>query len=139
MHDEHNNEHETRTQTPEPDETAALRLENQRLKDDIRVREARESLAAALSDSHSPQLLFEAARPLLQFDDDNRLANLHAIVGELRRRYPEQFRAAGRQSIGAEAPTAAPMLDRETLARMRPAEIAKLDWGTVREVLAGRA
>jgi hypothetical protein len=60
-----------------------------------------------------------------------------ALLGKLKASFPEQFGTPPPASIDAGAglrPT--PQLTREALAKMKPAEIAALDWNDVRRVLA---
>ena len=124
------------------DETEALRAENESLKATIRLRDAQEALTASLAaaGARAPELLFAAVKDSVQFGEDGSPQNAEALVAELKRRFPEQFGAFSPQpSIdgGAGSGGAAPSLTKEALARMTPAEIARLDWGAVRQVLAG--
>ena len=76
-----------------------LKAENEALRAEIRVADAREKITRSLSEAgaRSPVLLFDAAVGDLQFDDDGGLVNAAAIVKELARKFPEQF--------GADIPT----------------------------------
>ena len=123
------------------DEIVALRAENEALRSAARVREARDRMTASLAaaGARSPELLFEAAKDLIQFGEDGSPQNAEALVADLKRRFPEQFGAFSPQpSIdgGAGAGGTAPALTKEALARMTPAEIARLDWAAVRQALA---
>lgn len=126
----------------EADALAALRAENNELNAVIRMREARDKITASLKTARarSPELMFDAAKESLQFGDDGALENADAIVADLKRKFPEQF--------GSERVSAPPIdggagtgrqhdiLTKEALAKMKPAEIARLDWDEVRQVLS---
>lgn len=123
------------------DETELTRLrdENTELRQTARFAAAREVLNDALrsSGASSPALLFETARGDLQFADDGTLTNAAAITASLKARYPEQFGSGRPLPIdGGAGRTELPALTKESLAKMSPDEIARLDWATVREVLA---
>jgi hypothetical protein len=113
--------------------------ENTRLKSIIRDTAAHRQITDELqrAGAKSPELLFAAVKSDLQFADDNSVVNAAAIVDHLRRSYPAQFGADRPISIDAGAGmTSRQSLSKESLAKMSPAEIAKLDWDSVREVLA---
>ena len=117
-----------------------LQSENAQLKDAARLGAASELIQTALTaeGARSPGLLFESARGDLQFDADGTLVNAAAIVERLKTKFPEQFgydRPAASIDGGA-GRIAAPALTKDALARMSPAEIARLDWADVRQVLA---
>jgi hypothetical protein len=62
------------------------------------------------------------------------------MVAELKRRFPEQF-GVGQQTAppidgGAGSGIPARVLTKEALASMKPAEIARLDWDEVCQVLS---
>lgn len=135
-------------ETPEipPDESATaetlrqLQTENAELKDAARLGAARELIQTSLTaaGARSPGLLFKAARGDLQYDADGTVLNAAAIVERLKTKFPEQFgyeRPAASIDGGA-GRIAAPALTKDALARMSPAEIARLDWADVRQVLA---
>jgi len=84
-----------------------------------------------------PELLLELASGLEQIDEKGELDNAAAIVRELKRHYPNAFRAERAAAVGIDggAGAAADPLTREMLAKMKPADIAKLDWQAVRHVL----
>ena len=117
-----------------------LQAENAELKAAMHMSEARAVVMAALTKAgaRSPDLLFDAVKGDLQFTDDGRLENKSAILERMKAKFPEQF--------GYEKPTASIdggaghgggiTLTREALTKMRPAEIAALDWADVRRVLA---
>lgn len=120
---------------------APLREENERLRDLLKLRDAREHLVGELqkAGARSPGLLFAHAVDSLQFDDEGRVANSAATVEKLRRAFPEQFgrEAAPPIDAGAGGGGQTPVyLTKESLAKMKPAEIARLDWAEVRRVLA---
>jgi|GEM_PF-1915695 len=118
-----------------------LRKENEQLKTTIRIGEAHRQITGELekAGARSPGLLFDAVKGDLQFGDDGALDNAAALVGRLKITFPEQFgfdRPTASIDAGA-GQAAVPRLTRETLARMKTAEIAALDWNDVRRVLAG--
>ncbi len=117
-----------------------LRQENEQLKATIRNGAAHRQITGELGriGARSPELLFDAIKADLQFTDDGSVANAAAIVERLRRTFPEQFGADQRPaSIDAGAGLASvPRLSKESLAKMKPAEIAKLDWEDVKRTLA---
>ena len=123
------------------DEIAALRAENETLRSAARLRDAHDRMTASLAaaGARSPELLFEAAKDSIQFGEDGSPQNAEALIADLKRRYPEQFGGLARQpSIdgGAGSAGSMPALSKAALSRMTPAEIARLDWSAVREVLA---
>lgn len=127
---------------PDP-EAERLRAENAELKAAIRLRNGKERISDLLSSANarSPDLLFAAIRDDLQFDDDGELLNAGALVAELKKRHPEQFgpaRAAGSIDAGVGSRRAADHISPESLARMTPSQIQKLDWAEVRRVLSER-
>jgi hypothetical protein len=132
------------TDPPEPDPIDVLRAENEELKASIRMRDAREEITASLrsAGARSPELMFDAAKGSIQFGEDGGVENAAALVGELRRKFPEQFgtHVFRHPSVDGGAGThASPnILTKEALAKMKPNEIAKLDWAEVRQVLSER-
>ena len=121
------------------DASRDLQAENAALREQIRLSEARQRLTAdlAAAGARSPALLFESAKSKLQFADDGEMTNAAAIVEMLRTQYPEQFRSSKAASIDGGAGRSVPApLTREALRKMKPAEIAKLDWAVVRRVLS---
>lgn len=125
---------------PDP-EAERLRAENIELKTEIRMRDARERIGELLraAEAHSPELLFASVKDDLQFSDDGDLQNASALVDRLKKRFPEQFGARRpAPSIDGGAGTGrTPLLSAESLARMTPAQIQKLDWAEVRRALSG--
>ena len=120
-----------------------LKAENEELKTSIRLRDARDAITKELTaaGARSPELLFQTAKEDLQFDDEGKPANTAAIVRQMQIRFPEQFgveQAAGSVDGGAGASVRGHTLTKESLAKMKPAEIAKLDWAEVRQVLSER-
>lgn len=117
-----------------------LQAENAELKAAMHLSDARAVVMAALAKAgaRSPELLFDAVKGDLQFADDGKLENKSAILERMKTRFPEQF--------GYEKPTASIdggagngggiTLTREALTKMKPAEVAALDWADVRRVLA---
>lgn len=116
-----------------------LREENARLKGEMRLGTAHRLITEDLkmAGARSPELMFSAVKAELQFGDDGTLLNAAALVNRLRTAFPEQFGSQPTISIDAGAGRqAAPRLTREALARMKPAEVASLDWDLVKDVLA---
>lgn len=112
-----------------------LVAENEQLKAELRMRTAVYDIQTKLTHAgaRSPGLLTDRAKESFQFSDEGELANAVAIIGHLKRTYPEQFAPA---SIDASAGrTLRPTLTKEALARMTPAEIQRLDWAEVRSAL----
>jgi hypothetical protein len=122
-------------QIPDP-EIGELRAENERLKEDIRMRTAVYEIETALgkAGARSPKLLVEAAKESLQFGEDGSVANAGAVVDHLRRQFPEQFGAGSIDGGAGRNP--GPTLTKDALSRMTPAEIQRLDWAEVRSVLS---
>lgn len=121
-------------------EVETLRMENEQLRSEIRAAKARAALAAELTvaGARSPELLIAAAEKEIQFDDENQPVNIAAVIAKLTQHYPEQFGPDKPLSIdaGAGRSNQNNFLTRETLAKMKPQEIARLDWDDVRSVLA---
>ena len=119
-----------------------LESENEALKSLIRIRDARDEITQRLSASgaRSPALLFAYAVDTLQFNEEGSLQNAEAVIASLEKNFPEQFGVDNPPSINGGAGTAVEVkpLSKETLARMSPAEIAKLDWNEVRAALASK-
>ena len=114
----------------------ALAAENEALKSEIRMRAAAYEIETQLAraGARSPKLLSEQAKAGFQFDEEGRLVNSAAMIENLRRTYPEQFATP---SIDAGAGrSSGPVLTKEALSRMTPAEIQRLDWAEVRAILA---
>ena len=127
------------TFVPQPPDVTQLQTENAELRAAVRLADARASLTTELgkSGARSPELLFEAVKQDVQFDAEGRPINVAGLVDRLRRQYPEQFGMQFASSIDAGAgQTPGPRLTREALARMKPSEIAELDWADVRRVLS---
>lgn len=126
-------------ETPDGVTLTELHTENAQLKAAIRLRDAQASVTAELgkSGARSPELLWDALRHELEFDDDGKPVNSAELIAGLRAKFPEQFGTRVPGSIdGGAGQTAAPQLTRAALAKMKPAEIAQLDWADVKRVLA---
>ena len=74
-------------------EGVTLARENEQLKAALRVEQAHRQITGELAaeGASSPELLFDAIKGELQFDDDGKIANAAAIVGKLKASFPEQF------------------------------------------------
>jgi hypothetical protein len=72
---------------------ANLQAENDSLRHELRLRNARDKLTRTLAaeNARSPELLFEAASSRLSFDDTGNLQNLSEIIADIKSRFPEQF------------------------------------------------
>lgn len=121
-------------------EVETLRTENEQLKNEIRAGKARAALAAELTvvGARSPELLIAAAEKEIQFDEENNPVNIAAVISKLTQNYPAQFGSENPASIdaGAGRSNQNNLLTREALSKMKPQEIARLDWNDVRQVLA---
>ena len=138
-----------------------LRTENDRLRSELRLINARNELTRLLTSEHarSPELLFQASRERLTFDDNGKLTGTDALVADLKHRFPEQFvtdrsedtpvlmSAEHEQSFvgnarvpsinsGAGRSNSRSPLTKDQLARMKPREITRLDWNEVKHVLS---
>jgi hypothetical protein len=134
---------EQETVTPPTPESSTeldeLRRENEELKHNARLRTAREQMTTELKSAgaRSPGLMFDSVTADVQYDDAGEPVNIAALVGNLKTKFPEQFGNTPSGSIDAGAGSGARpnFLTPERLARMKPTEIAKLDWADVRSVL----
>jgi len=121
-------------------EAQQLRAENETLRQVLRMRDARAALTDELktAGARSPQLLFDSVQAEIQFDADGVPLNVAAIAANLKQKFPEQFGPDSPMSIdaGAGRNDQNNFLTRDALAKMKPAEIARLDWNEVRQVLA---
>ncbi len=121
-------------------EVETLRTENEELRREIRSGKARAALTAELtvSGARSPELLIAAAEKEIQFDENGEPINIAAVIGKLTQHYPEQFGPDRPASIDAGAGRANQnnFLTRDALSKMKPEEIARLDWNEVRSVLS---
>jgi hypothetical protein len=106
----------------------------------IRLRDARDEITGALAaaGARSPALLFSYAVDEMQFDGDGRVANAAALVEKLRKELPEQFARTPAKPIDAAAggQPETTIVTKEALAKMKPEEVAKLDWAIVRRALS---
>lgn len=127
---------------PDP-EAERLRAENDELKRTLQMRDARDVVVETLQlmGAASPELMFAAVRDEIQFDADGRVANAAAIAQHLKKTYPDQFgprRPHTSIDGAAGASSQRQLISAESLARMTPAQIQKLDWAEVRRVLSER-
>lgn len=124
-------------------EVEKLRTENTALQNTLRMRDARDELTRSMTDAgaRSPELLFAAAKNDLQFSDDGKLQNTAAIVGHLKRTFPDQFGIQRPQTSidgGAGTLASTQLLSAESLSKMTPVQIQKLNWDDVRRVISER-
>lgn len=118
---------------------AHLQAENEQLKTAIRTMQAHRQITGELGrvGARSPRLLFDFIKSDLQFSDDGSVGNAAALIERLKRRFPEQF-GYDRPSVSIDAGAgrmAVPQLTKEVLAKMKPVEIAELDWADVKRAL----
>jgi hypothetical protein len=117
-----------------------LQAENEQLKTTIRLQQAHRQITGELAKAgaRSPELLFDAVKGEVKFTDDGKVENPKGLIDSVAARFPEQFGFEQPASIDAGAGTGGGnTLTREALAKMKPAEIARLDWADVRRVLSG--
>jgi hypothetical protein len=121
-------------------EVETLRKENEKLRAEIRTTNARSALTAELTvaGARVPELLIATAEKEIQFDDENNPVNIAAVIAKLTQTYPAQFGPEKHASIdaGAGRSNQNNFLTREALGKMKPQEIAQLDWDDVRQVLS---
>ncbi|HMJ09219.1 MAG TPA: hypothetical protein VK468_09450 [Pyrinomonadaceae bacterium] len=116
-----------------------LRRQLGELRSAVRRREAHDEMTRriAAAGARSPELLTAAVQDKLQIADDGTLQNAEAVLASLKAAFPEQFGHAPLASIDAGSGAApARQITKESLARMTPDQIAKLDWAAVKQVLA---
>ena len=122
-----------------------LRAQNDRLRSELRLFSARDTLLTELTaqNARSPELLFDASVNRFEFNDDGALTNGASLINDLHQKFPEQFvteEAVAPPPIppihaGAGRDRAQQTLTREALAKMTPQEVALLDWNDVKHVL----
>lgn len=122
-----------------------LQKENEELKAGNQLRDAKDTVIAALTKagSKSPELLWKAMKGDLEFDDKGGLKNLDTLVASSKTDFADQFGepkpdstiegGAGQQEKGA-----AGTLTKEKLAAMTPKEINELDWKDVKAVMEAK-
>jgi hypothetical protein len=129
------------------DDLTALRTENDSLRSELRLRTARDEFTKLLTAEHarSPELLFQAAREGLIFND-GAAANITQLLADLKTRFPEQFTSDAPEppkppppvptiNSGAGRNPREQRLTKDILARLKPREIANLDWNEVKQIL----
>ena len=133
--------------SPTGDELSALRSENAELKNQLRLRSARDEFTKLLmtENARSPELLFDAVHLQFDYHDDGRLKNSNELLGDLKDRFPEQFIDKPEPpqltpmipniNGGAGRASSKPQLTKQMLASMKPRDIASLDWHEVKQVL----
>jgi hypothetical protein len=121
-------------------EVETLRQENEQLRAEIRAARALAALTAELTvaGARTPELLIAAAEREIQFDERGMPVNVAAVISRLTQAYPAQFGNETPVSIdaGAGRSNQTSFLTRESLSKMKPEEIARLDWNDVRAVLS---
>lgn len=125
-------------------ETERLAKELEEMRDEVRMRDARDAIGEALraAGARNPQLLFAAVRDQLEFDDAGKLKDLDALVTDLKATYPEQFGKEETKPVppgsidgGAGGRDKPAGLTAAELAKMTPQEIAKLPWNDVKAAM----
>lgn len=120
-----------------------IKKENEDLKAANRLRDARDEVTTALGklSAKSPDLIWEALKGRLEFDEKGGIKNLDTLINSFKESYPEQFGVEKPSETidgGAGGGNAGMALTKEKLAEMSPAEIQKLDWEVVKKVMAGK-
>lgn len=131
-----NNEHTN-------DETETLRQENEGLKQQMRLMDAREKIGGELTAAGaiSPGLLFDLISGKIEFDDDGKPVNTAELVTTVKSEFPEQFethKPAASIDAGSGRSDAKAYLTAEALTKMTAAEIKQLDWAEVKQVLSNQ-
>lgn len=131
-------ENEVDTDEQSVTELQILTDENTELRRALGIERAKRLMTTELTaaGARSPELLFSSVAGDIEFDEQGEPANTATLVASLRSRHPEQFGTQTAPIDAGAGAAAKPALTRESLTRMKPAEIAKLDWAEVREVLA---
>ena len=127
--------------TTDDPEIEKLRTENTSLRTSLRMRDARDEITRSLAEAgaRSPELLFTAAKDDLQFSENGKLQNTTAIIDHLKRNFPDQFGIQKPDSSidgGAGTLASSQLLSAESLSKMTPSQIQKLDWDDVRRVIS---
>jgi hypothetical protein len=138
----------TSVSSPPDDDFTSLRAENDLLRSELRLRTARDEFTRLLTadGARSPELLFQATRDGLVFNDDGTAANINELLTDLKDRFPEQFITDVPEppkppppiptiNSGAGRNPRKQTLTKELLARLQPREIANLDWNEVKQIL----
>jgi hypothetical protein len=131
-------ENEVKTDEQSANELQRLTDENAELRRTLGVERAKRLMTTELTaaGARSPELLFGTVSGEIEFDEHGEPANTAMLIASLRSRHPEQFGTLTAPIDAGAGSQAKPALTRESLTRMKPAEIAKLDWAAVREVLS---
>ncbi len=125
-------------------ELEQLQKQNDELRSQLRLRDAKDAVTAALvkAESRSPELLWKTLQGDLEFDENGQVKNLDALVAGLKTSYPDQF--------GSPEPAPAPVgsidagighdqrkkaLTKADIQRMTPDEINK-NWSEISEVMS---
>lgn len=124
-------------------ELERIKKENEELRASNRLRDARDEVVAALSQAgnKSPELAFNAIKGDLKFDDAGKLLNSKDLIENLKTSYPEQFGTEKPDTgidAGAGQKGGGEKITKESLAKMTPEEVNKLDWAEVSKVMAAK-
>ena len=121
-------------------ELETLRTQNEELRSEIRTMKTRAALTAELTAAggRSPELLIAAAEKEVQFDESGEPINIAAVIANLTQKYPAQFVPDKPASIdaGTGRSNQNNFLTRDALSKMKPEEVARLDWNDVRQILS---
>jgi hypothetical protein len=117
-------------------------MNEEQTEETIKTAEAKTRLTESFREANarSPELMVRIAENSMQLDENGELQNAEAILHEFKQSFPEQFSEQTKPvgiDGGAGSATFKP-LTREILAKMKPADIAKLDWQAVRSVLENK-
>lgn len=131
-------ENEVKTDEQSANELQRLTDENAELRKTLGVERAKRLMTTELTaaGARSPELLFSSVSGEIEFDEQGEPANTATLVANLKAKHPEQFGTLAPPIDAGAGSQAKPALTRESLRMMKPAEIAKLDWAAVREVLS---
>jgi len=132
------NDNEVKTEEQSATELQRLTEENAELRRSLGHERAKRLMTTELTaaGARSPELLFSSVSGEIEFDDKGEPANTATLVASLKAKHPEQFGTQTAPIDAGAGVVSKPALTRESLSRMKPAEIAKLDWAAVREVLS---
>lgn len=122
-------------------ELEQLKKQNEDLKSQIRLRDAREEFMAEIkaAGGNSPELAFRVLQADFQFDEETgKPTNVKELVSGFRSSFPEQFGTqapAGGVDAGAGAENKTQALSKEDLSRMTPEQINER-WAEVSKILS---
>ena len=120
-------------------EDERLKAEADELRGQLRERDARDTVRAEAEKLgvKNPAMVYRLVKDELEFDEKGKISNLKDVLAGAQSEFPELFSNKPQGSIDAGAGTTGdtPVLTKEKLAKMTPAEINALDWNAVQKVL----